>query len=130
MMFELTINHTVYPFNFGIGFMRDIDSRISIPVENIPGKSKNVGLRYAVGCIVDGDIDMIIDVLDAANKGLEPRITRAEIESHIENENTDIDVLFKDVLDFFKRANCTKRITADILKQVEIQERQQAQMLN
>lgn len=124
-MFELTINKKVYSFQFGIGFMREMDPRMSIPVENVPGQRKNVGLRYAVGGIVDGDIETLIDVLDTANKGLEPRLTRAEIESCIEDENTDIDALFEKVLDFFKSANCTKRITKEILEQVEKQRKMQ-----
>lgn len=118
-MFELTINKKVYSFQFGIGFMREMDPRMSIPVENVPGQRKNVGLRYAVGSIIDGDIETLIDVLDAANKGFEPRLTRAEVESYIEDEETDIDALFETVLDFFKAANCTKRTAKEVLDQVE-----------
>ena len=47
-MFELTINGTVYQFNFGIGFVRDINKRIQKPVEGVTGVKEDVGLAFTV----------------------------------------------------------------------------------
>lgn len=115
-MFELTISEQVYQFKFGIGFMREIDKKQK-RTEN--GVTKNIGLQIAIAGIIDGDIEDLIDVLDISNKTEEPRITRKQIESYIEDEDTDIDKLFEEVLDFLKNSNVTKKKTAVILEMVE-----------
>ncbi len=118
-MFEITINDKVYSFNFGFGFMREIDPKITKKIDGVNGKVQNMGLQFAIAGIMDGDLNELVDVLEAANKGFEPRITRAELENHLEREDTDIDRLFEKVLGFFERANCTKKTFANLRKTVE-----------
>lgn len=118
-MFELTINGRVYQFNFGMGFMRDIDPTVTKAIDGVKGKVQNLGLQFAVGGIIDGDVATLADVLVRANKGFDPRLTLAEIEAHIEKESTDIDELFDTVLGFFKKANVTRKITLNLLETVE-----------
>ena len=120
-MLELTINGQVYAFNFGMGFMREINKTINMPVDGAPNVKKNVGLRYAVAGIIDGDIEDLVNVLDVANKGQSMRITRDALDAHIDNPNTDIDALFEKVLDFLRSANATKKVVESILEQVEEQ---------
>lgn len=121
-MFELTINETVYQFNFGMGFLRDIDPTVTKPLDDgVKGKVQNLGLRYAVGGIIDNDLDVLSDVLIRANKGCTPRLTQKELDAHIENEDTDIDGLFDAVLGFLKTANISKKITQNMLEAVEEQ---------
>lgn len=121
-MFELTINETVYQFNFGMGFLREIDPTVTKPLDDgIKGKVQNLGLRYAVGGIIDNDLDVLSDVLLRANKGFTPRLTQRDIDAHIENEDTDIDGLFETVLGFLKNTNVTKKITLNMLEAVEEQ---------
>lgn len=119
-MYELTIGGQVYPFKFGIGFMREIDQKQK-KTEN--GITKNIGLQMSIAGVIDGDIEDLINILDIANKTEEPRITRSVIEAHIENDDTDIDALFKEVLDFLKRANVTKKKTAQLLEMLEEQKK-------
>ncbi len=118
-MFELTINEKVYQFKFGMGFLRELDPTVTKPVEGIKGKEQHLGVQYAVAGIIDGDVVALADVLVRANKGLEPRVTQKEVESYIEDESTDIDALFADVLGFLKSANATKKITLNLLEAVE-----------
>lgn len=118
-MFELTINEKVYSFNFGFGFMREIDPKITKEIDGVKGKVQNMGLQYAIAGIMDGDVYDLVNVLEAANKGFEPRITRKELEAHIENSGTNVDELFKDVLDFLENANCTKKTVANLKKAIE-----------
>lgn len=118
-MFELTIKDTVYQFNFGVGFLREIDPTVTKAIDGVKGKVENMGLRFAVAGIIDGDIVTLIDVLQRANKGFEPRLTQKEIEMYIDDENTDIDALFEDVLGFLKKANVTKKTTLNMLEEVE-----------
>ena len=56
-MFELTINNTVYEFNFGMGFMRELDPTVTKPIDGIKGKVQNLGVQYAIAGIIDGDVE-------------------------------------------------------------------------
>lgn len=125
-MFELTINDTVYQFNFGMGFLRELDPTITKPVEGVKGKAQNLGVQYAVAGIIDGDPLTLADVLIRANKGCDPRLTQKEIEAHIENENTDLDALFDEVLGFLKKANVTKKTTLNLLETIEKEKEKEA----
>jgi hypothetical protein len=127
-MFELTIKEKVYPFNFGMGFLREINKKVDIPVNGLPGVKENVGLRYMVGLLMANDPEALVDVLDAANKGLSPRVTRADLDFHIDSEETDIDALFRDVLDFLEKANATKKATKDLREAFEARAKQNEQM--
>lgn len=118
-MFELTINGTVYQFNFGMGFLREVNKKIGVPVDGLPDVKKNVGLQYTVAGIIDGDLEALIDALDIANKGYSPRVTRALLDSYIDDPSTDIDVLFEGVLDFLKNANATKKTMKNLLEAIE-----------
>lgn len=118
-MFELTINGSVYEFNFGMGFMREINALVGKPVDGVPNKTQNIGLRFYVLGLLDYDVEMLVDVLMAANKGMNPRATRAIIDSYIDSPETDIDALFKEVLDFLSDANATKKAVAAVMEAVE-----------
>lgn len=118
-MFELTIKGTVYQFNFGIGFVREINKTLQKPADGIPDVKEDIGLAYTVGQIVDGDVLALVDVLDVANKNKEPRLTRQEIEDYIDDENTDIDELFEVVLNFFKTSNATRKITLRMIEAMQ-----------
>lgn len=120
-MFELTINGIVYEFKFGMGFMRKINKKIGTPVDGLPDVKKNIGLQYMIAGVMDGDVEALVDILDAANEGLKPRVTKALLDDYIDNEETDIDKLFEDVLDFLKSANATKKTVANLLVAIEEQ---------
>lgn len=125
-MFELTVNGVVYQFLFGMGFMREINKTVVAKVDNGSNATKNMGLQYAVAGVVDGDLEALVDILDVANKGQNPRITRNALDSYIEDESTDIDKLFTDVLYFLGKANATKKTTALILEAVEAEKQKRA----
>lgn len=116
---ELTINEKVYQFNFGMGFLREVNKRVNIPVDGLPGVKENVGLRYTVGMLVANDVETLVEVLDIANKGQQPRATKAEIDSYIDDPETDIDKLFADVLDFLRTSNATRKTVREVLEAFE-----------
>lgn len=126
-MMELTINSNVYKFKFGIGFMREMNKEHK-HTEN--GITKEIGLQLGIADIIDGDIEGLIKVLDIANKTEEPRVTRKQLEAYIEDEETDIDELFKTVLDFLSKANVTKKLTMNILEMVEAEKEKAKQNQN
>ena len=121
-MMELTIKDKVYKFNFGMGFMREINKKVVSRVDGWQDVKKNVGLRYMVAGVIDGDIEALFDVLETANKGTEPRITKTVLDAYIDDENTDIDALFDETLGFLKKANATKKVTMGILEAIAEQQ--------
>lgn len=118
-MMELTINEKVYKFRFGLGFVREIDKKITKPMSGIEGKVQNMGMQFAVAGLIDQDPVELVEILNIANKTENPRVTRSEIDSYIEDETTDIDALFAEVLDFLKSANATKKITESVIEETE-----------
>lgn len=125
-MFELTINSKVYQFNFGIGFLREIDPTVTKAIDGVKGKVQNMGLQYAVGGVMDCNIIDIADVLLRANKGFEPRLTQAEVESYLESGSTDIEELSEKLLGFLKTANATKKLTLNLIEVVEKEKAKEA----
>ena len=116
-MFEIEMNGTIYKFNFGIGFMRDADKEIqSKPDQN--GVTQNLGMRYMIAVIMDGDCNKLSEALLLANKGFVPRLKGNELDAYIDDENTDIDKLFEDVMGFLRTANATKKMTAYLEKAI------------
>lgn len=120
-MLELTINEQVYGFNFGMGFLREINKKYSTPVDGLKNVEKNIGLQYTIASVIDNDVEALVDMLDIANKNQQPRVTKALLDSYIDNEDTDIDALFNEVLDFLKSANATKKTVEMLLKAMEEQ---------
>lgn len=118
-MLEITINGKVYKFNFGMGFLREVNKLVSVPVDGLPEVKRNIGLRYLVLCMMDGDPEALVDILDAANKGQNPRITRNALDTHLDNPETDVDALSAEVLDFLKSANVTKKTVNTLLEEIE-----------
>lgn len=126
-MFELTINGVVYQFNFGMGFMREINKTVSQPVDGMKDVKENIGLRLKVIYLLGKDVETLVEVLVAANKGQNPRVTSALLDAYIDNPDTDIDQLFDEVLGFLKSANATKSATVAVMEEVEKQKARQNQ---
>ena len=118
-MMELTIKGQVYQFNFGMGFLREINKQTNVPVDGAPGVRKDVGFRYALMNLTDGDTEALVNVLDIANKGQNLRVTRNLLDEYIDDEDTDIDELFDTVMGFLKSANAVKKIVRELLEVVE-----------
>ena len=118
-MMELTINGTVYEFNFGMGFLREINKRVQTPVDGLKGVDKNIGLQFTVASIIDGDVEALVDALDIANKGMNPRLTRQALDAYIDDADTDIDGLFSMVIDFLAKANATKKTVASLQEAIK-----------
>lgn len=115
-MFELTIGGTVYQFKFGLGFAREIDKKKK---RNVNGVEQDAGLQFAVASVIDQDPVALVDILNLANKGMNPRVTDKLLDAYLEDEETDIDQIFEDVLDFLRKANATKKATAAVEQMVE-----------
>lgn len=126
-MFELEMNGQVYQFNFGMGFLREINKTTTVPVKDIPGKLTNMGMQYAFAELLDGNVETLCDVLYIANKSQSPRLTKTDIDTYIDDEGTNIDALFDQVIDFLKNTNATKKETQTVLKRVTEAQEQEKQ---
>lgn len=122
---ELTINGNVYQFSFNIGFLRNINKTITVDVDGMDGVKRNVGLRYSVGLLLDGDLETLVDVLELANKGQSTRLTKKAIEEFIDNTDTDVDEVFGSVIEGLKQANATKKATLATIEAIEKAQEQQ-----
>lgn len=111
---ELVIKGEVYNFNFGMGFLREINKRFKTPVDGLKGVEKEIGLQYRVAGILDGDIEDLVDILVAANRGCTPRVTNDLLDYYIDNECDDIEELFAEVLETLKKSNATKKKVAKL----------------
>lgn len=118
-MMELTINGQVYQFNFGMGFLRDANKLVSTTVDGIKDVKKDIGARYMIARVIDGEPDALVDLLDVANKGQNPRVTKALLDAYIDDPNTDVDALFDDTLDFLGKTNATKKMMTKMKEAVE-----------
>lgn len=126
-MMELTINGQVYQFNFGMGFLREANKTVSEKINDATDKKKDVGATYMIAGIIDGDPEDLVNALDLANKGQNPRVTRALLDSYVDSPETDIDQLLEDTLDFLERANATKKIVARLKMRIEEAQAKQGQ---
>ena len=122
MRFEIEMNGTMYAFNFGMGFLKAINSRATEKVPN-SNYSVNVGAKYLMAQVMSDDVEALCDVLMTANKGENPRLTMKELESYIEDEATDIEALFAQVVDFFGKANATKMIYKELQSLTEMEKK-------
>lgn len=114
MNMQLEINGTTYEFRFGIGFMKEIQSRykemasISVAIPN--------GFKYVVASMLDGHIEDLFDILYTANKTEKPRITEKALMEYLEDESTDVESLIKEVKSFLLKANASKNLMNQIME--------------
>lgn len=127
-MFELEMNGQVYQFNFGMGFLREINKKVSVPVDGVPDVKQNIGLRYSVARLLDKDAEALEEVLYVANMGCNPRVTKNVLDIFIDDENTDIEDAFEKTLGFLKTSNATKTVTLDVIQAVEKEKAKQEAM--
>ena len=110
---ELEINNTLYSFNFGMAFLRDINKKIETPIEQGSMIKQQIGLKYYLSLLFDGDLTALVDVLEIANRTETPRLAARELDKFIDSED-DTEAIFGAVLEGLEQANATKKV----LKQV------------
>lgn len=107
MVHELVINGNTYQFKLGIKFMRDVNKRAERKIDGLDITEK-IGMSLMIASLIDGDIDELFYALRFANEGFTPRLEPSEFDKWIEDDSTDIDAVFKEVLGFFEKSNCCK----------------------
>ena len=120
-MYDIEINGTSYPVKSGMHFISEINKRVTVSMDAWGGKEENVGLNYYIAKLMDGDLEALQQILFVANKTETPKLNISMLNNWFEDENTDIDAIFKQVTDFLSEANCTKKAYRTIKKAVEEQ---------
>lgn len=120
-MYDIEINGTSYPVKFGMHFIREINKRVTVAMDTWGGKEENVGLNYYIAKLFDGDLEALQQILFVANKTETPKLNISMLNDWFEDENTDIDAVFKQVTDFLSEANCTKLMYRTVKKALEEQ---------
>lgn len=110
---EIEVNGEIYQLVAGFGFLHEVNKKLSIDVPNT-GTKKEVGLKYMVASIIDGDIDALVDCIFYMNIGQSPRLKKAQVESYLEDVE-DIDKVFEDVINFLSQANACKKEVKPLL---------------
>lgn len=105
---EIEVNGETYQLVAGFGFLHEVNKRVTVDVPNTKNK-KEVGLKFMVASIMDGDIDALVDCIFCMNIGQTPRLKKTDIERYLEDVE-DIDKVFEDVINFYlKRMRARKK---------------------
>ena len=104
---EIEVNDETYQLVAGFGFLHEVNKRVTVDVPNTKNK-KEIGLKFMVASIIDGDIDALADCIFYMNVGQTPRLKKADVENYLEDVD-DIDKVFEDVINFLSQANACKK---------------------
>lgn len=120
---ELEIKGKIYSFKFGVGFLKEINSRYKEFVQ--VGVQLPIGFKYMVARMLDEDVEAIEDILITANKTEKDRVPKRDLEEYLESEDTDLHELSLNIRDFLLKANVCKKSMTEILKTLEKEEKKE-----
>ncbi len=116
-MYTREINGKLCEFNFGLGFVRDIDKQKLVDGDD---KQKHkMGLTYAIAGLMDCDFEKLIDCLVIGSKYAPGEtLSREEIEKWMDSEGFDLEKECEDLVDFFGKCSFTRKKTEDLKQAV------------
>lgn len=114
---EIEVNGEIYKLVAGFGFLHEVNKKLAVDVKSV-GTKKEIGLKYMVASIIDGDIDALVDCIFYMNSGQTPRLKKQQIESYLEDVE-DIDKVFEDVINFLSHANVCRK---EVMQLMSVQE--------
>lgn len=114
---EIEVNGEIYKLVAGFGFLHEVNKKLAIDVQST-GTKKEIGFKYMVASIIEGDIDALVDCIFYMNSGQSPRLKKTQIESYLEDVE-DIDKVFEDVINFLSHANVCRK---EVMQLMSVQE--------
>lgn len=120
---EIEVNGETYQLVAGFGFLHEVNKRVTVDVPNTKNK-KEVGLKFMVASIMDGDIDALVDCIFCMNIGQTPRLKKTDIERYLEDVE-DIDKVFEDVINFLFQANVCKKEVKSLMTSMQKEEKEE-----
>ena len=117
-MYTKEINGKLCDFNFGLGFVRDIDKRTVVDGED---KQKHkMGLTYAIAGLMDCDCEALIDCLAIGSKYAPgDTLDKKDIETWMDSKDFDLVKECEELLDFFGKCSFTRKKTEELKDAVE-----------
>ena len=98
------------------------------------GVTFGVGLETLLPNLLSKNTVTLVDCLIAANRTEKITVTQDILDKYIDDDSTDIDQVFEDVIEELKKSNASKLKTAkiieDIKKNEELLELQRKQLMN
>ena len=117
---EIKINGKEYELNFGVKFVRLLDKKMPITM-NVRGMGEQP-FGMAMTRIVPGlktfDTAILSDVLYYALWKAKPRPSQDDVDAFIDDDETDIEKLFADVIDAMSKSNSVKLATKNLKAQM------------
>lgn len=120
---EIEVNDETYQLVAGFGFLHEVNKRVTVDVPNTKNK-KEIGLKFMVVSIMDGDIDALVDCIFCMNTDQTPRLKKADIERYLEDVE-DIDKVFEDVINFLSQANACKKEVKSLMTSMQKEEKEE-----
>lgn len=120
---EIEVNGETYQLVAGFGFLHEVNKRVTVDVPNTKNK-KEIGLKFMVASIMDGDIDALVDCIFCMNADQTPRLKKADIERYLEDVE-DIDKVFEDVINFLSQANACKKEVRSLMTSMQKEEKEE-----
>jgi hypothetical protein len=113
---EIKINDKDYELNFGVKFVRILDKKMPIKVNMRGAGEQSFGMAMArvVPALKTYDTAVLSDVIYAALWKAKPRPSQDDVDDFIDDENTDIEKLFDDVIDTMSKSNSVKLATKNL----------------
>lgn len=102
---EITIGKQKQELNFGVRFVNELDNVIGVKRDGI---SLGFGLTKSIPALQAYDTAVLAQVLYCATFPNSPRASLESIYDFIDNPDTDIEGLFKEVNKELKKANAVK----------------------
>lgn len=116
-MYTREINGKLCEFNFGLGFVREIDRRRLVEGED--KQRHKMGLTYAIAGLMDCDYEALIDCLVIGSKyAPDETLSREAIEKWMDTEDFDLEKECNDLLDFFVKCSFTRKKTEELKEAV------------
>ena len=116
-MYTREINGKLCEFNFGLGFVREIDKRRLVEGED--KQRHKMGLTYAIAGLMDCDYEALIDCLVIGSKyAPDETLSREAIEKWMDTEDFDLEKECNDLLDFFVKCSFTRKKTEELKEAV------------
>lgn len=121
----IEIDGKEYRLNFGIKFIKLMDD---LHHSSQAGMNVGMGLNQATISIMSQNVIGLAEILECATWINPNRPTMDQIYAFLENENTDIDKLFKDVEKELKTSNVTKGTVKNLEKTIKAKQREAMKM--
>lgn len=113
---EIKINGKEQELNFGVKFVRLLDKKMPI-VMSVKGMGEQpfgMALTRVVPALKTFDTAMLSDVIYLALWGSKPRPSQDDVDAFIDDNKTDIEKLFSDVIDAMSKSNSVKLATKNL----------------